>query len=906
MSLNFSLSGAGNDCGRTNNNHSLSFGLENNTNNNCGCVDNNQTLFFGLENNSQKCYNPCLHSINLVTGGNTGYAHWNNTTNTWTFTELTSSYITSISDTSTIDLDVTSGVLTANFASLNISQFTNNSGYLTSSTGVVSSRTLTINGSAQDLSADRTWTITTTGTTNRITVSGGNGLTPTIDIAATYIGQTSITTLGTIIAGTWNATKISEVYGGTNQDSYTTGDMLYASASNSLSKLSIGTSGQVLVSNGSSPSWSSTIGGATLTEIGYLSGATSNIQNQINNISSGLSWKNSARVATTANITLSGTQTIDGVAVIAGDRVLVKNQATQTENGIYLCAAGSWTRTTDADTGAEILQATISIEEGTVNADTIYTCTTNAPITIGVSNIVFAKTSATTYTASNGITLTSNNFTFDYTYFTGDVTFSSLGVTTIGASKVTNSMLAGSITASKLVGTDITTVGTVTSGTWASTVSNAATVTLKDSLFTLQDDGDTSKQLQFQLSGSTTGKTTTIATANALNATYTLPSATSTLLANNLGISGGSTLVGGTAASETLTFSTTSHATKGKIIFGTSAYDEANNWLGIGTTSPAYRFDLTRTFVSGTTNTYRGANFLLTATTGGAVSSYAGYFSNQVQGVASDGRYGVYAEATSAAASTGNGTSYGIYGKTLAGNTGYGVYGEANGNGSASRTWVGVRGVATNYSGTSTNAYGGWFSIDAQTTTTIGRGIYVNLAYSSTKNTTNDYYIDAANNGTSVWSVRGTGLMSVGTSTAPTGWLTLAATTTTIPAIVMLSSSGTTLTTAIDGALEYDGTNYFASVSTTRYTIMKALCASATLNFGSTAAQSSSDLTITVTGAALNDEVLLGVPNGSADANTCYTAWVSASNTVTVRFNNYSSGSVDPASGTFKVSVIKR
>lgn len=81
--------------------------------------------------------------------------------------------------------------------------------------------------------------------------------------------------------------------------------------------------------------------------------------------------------------------------------------------------------------------------------------------------------------------------------------------------------------------------------------------------------------------------------------------------------------------------------------------------------------------------------------------------------------------------------------------------------------------------------------------------------------------------------------------------------------------------------------------------------ASATLDFGSTAAQNSSELTITVTGAADGDMVILGVPNASSNANSCYTVRVSATNTVSVRFNNYSSGAINPASGTFKVSVIK-
>lgn len=106
----------------------------------------------------------------------------------------------------------------------------------------------------------------------------------------------------------------------------------------------------------------------------------------------GLSWKQSVRAATTANITLSGAQTIDGVSVIAGDRVLVKNQTTQTENGIYVCAAGSWSRATDADVSAELTANTaVFVNEGTTLADTGWTITNNGTITIGSTNIVWTQ-----------------------------------------------------------------------------------------------------------------------------------------------------------------------------------------------------------------------------------------------------------------------------------------------------------------------------------------------------------------------------------------------------------------------------------------------------------------------------------------------------------------------------------
>ena len=92
------------------------------------------------------------------------------------------------------------------------------------------------------------------GTANRITISG-SAVDPIVDIAATYVGQTTLTTLGTVATGTWNGDVVSEVYGGTNQSSYTTGDVLYASASNTLSKLPVGSNGEVLKLAAGIPSW---------------------------------------------------------------------------------------------------------------------------------------------------------------------------------------------------------------------------------------------------------------------------------------------------------------------------------------------------------------------------------------------------------------------------------------------------------------------------------------------------------------------------------------------------------------------------------------------------------------------------------------------------------------------------
>lgn len=115
----------------------------------------------------------------------------------------------------------------------------------------------------------------------------------------------------------------------------------------------------------------------------------------------GLRWKDPARAASTANLTLSGAQTIDGVSVIAGDRVLVKNQSTASGNGIYVAASGAWARSTDADSSAELVNAAVFVSEGTANADTLYQQTANSPITIGTTSITWVQIGAgTSYTQS--------------------------------------------------------------------------------------------------------------------------------------------------------------------------------------------------------------------------------------------------------------------------------------------------------------------------------------------------------------------------------------------------------------------------------------------------------------------------------------------------------------------------
>ena len=123
----------------------------------------------------------------------------------------------------------------------------------------------------------------------------------------------------------------------------------------------------------------------------------------------GLDPKASVVCATTANITLSGAQTIDGVSVVAGNRVLVKNQTTGSQNGIYVASASAWSRTTDANSSAKVTGGMYAyIEQGTTQAATGWTLITNA-VVLDTTALVFTQFGgAVAYTAGTNITISGN------------------------------------------------------------------------------------------------------------------------------------------------------------------------------------------------------------------------------------------------------------------------------------------------------------------------------------------------------------------------------------------------------------------------------------------------------------------------------------------------------------------
>lgn len=232
---------------------------------------------------------------------------------------------------------------------------------------------------------------------------------------------------------------------------------------------------------------STTIGAITpftgaFTDISTITGTIStvptidtNIANKayVDSVAQGLSFKAPATVASVANIpTLSGLLTIDGVTLVAGNRVLVKNQATQADNGIYVAAAGAWPRAADANTWDEIVSAYLFVEDGDVWGGSSWVDTNQRGGTLGTTPIVFVQFSNNaTYTAGTGLTLTGYQFSLTNTAVTPASYGSATQVGTFTVNAQGQLTLAGNTTITPAVGS-ITGLGTGVA-TWLATPTSA-------------------------------------------------------------------------------------------------------------------------------------------------------------------------------------------------------------------------------------------------------------------------------------------------------------------------------------------------------------------------------------------------------------------------------------------------
>ena len=348
----------------------------------------------------------------------------------------------------------------------------------------------------------------------------------------------------------------------------------------------------------------------------------------VDSVAQGLNPKASCQVATTANITLSGLQAIDGYTTLAGDRVLVKNQTTSSQNGIYLASASAWTRATDMNVWAEVAGAYTVILNGG-QADTGWVCNASTTGTIGTTAMPWVQFSGSaTYYAGTGLTLASNTFSITNT----GVTAASYGSASQTLTATVNAQ--GQLTS--LAATSIAIANTQVSGLGTMSTQSASSVSITGGAIdgttlgatTASTVRGTTITATTQFTGAGTGLT---GTATSLNiggnaATATTASATTAAVTfNNAGAGGvsGSTFNGATAL--TVSYNTIgAPSTTGSGASGTWAIGISGNAAtvtnGVYTTgsysNPTWITSISGSIVSGAVSTATTATNIAGGTAG--------------------------------------------------------------------------------------------------------------------------------------------------------------------------------------------------------------------------------------------------------------------------------------------------
>lgn len=248
-------------------------------------------------------------------------------------------------------------------------------------------------------------------------------------------------------------------------------------------------------------------------------------ENYVDNLITGLSWKKSVLYSTNTgeNLSLTGlTETIDGASrtLLATDRILVKNQTTASQNGIYNPNAGAWTRVTDADSADELEAATVYVREGAGEKNRVYAVNV-APITLGVTSITFALISgAGAYTYGAYLKLTGNVFDIDFTTFSttqiSEGTNKYLSNSNLATVNHAATVKATIVDADEVNGLDSAGGFSLFRTTWANIM-----VYIKSKLFAKVNGGNTNYSI------SDADKVIYIGTAFTAPRTYTLPTAAS-------------------------------------------------------------------------------------------------------------------------------------------------------------------------------------------------------------------------------------------------------------------------------------------------------------------------------------------------------------------------------------------
>ena len=168
----------------------------------------------------------------------------------------------------------------------------------------------------------------------------------------------------------------------------------------------------------------------------------------------GVYWKAPVKAASTGNLTLSGTQTVDGISLGVGDRILVKNQSSAPTNGVYVVAASTWARSVPLNAWDEFVGAAVVVSQGSVNADTAWICTVDAGGSLGSTAITWGAFGVGDLKGSNNLSDVSSAATaFSNLKQAASATATGVVELATDAEAVTGTDTARAITAANLAAT---------------------------------------------------------------------------------------------------------------------------------------------------------------------------------------------------------------------------------------------------------------------------------------------------------------------------------------------------------------------------------------------------------------------------------------------------------------------